>query len=141
MMWRLRDYLRTESLGIVIPVAFISLWVVWQVIIAFVWSFIYPILVKVFGQEGRLDRYGLEFEALGIDFQPDTFLVNLLSAALLGIILYRIVGNESFEPDDPQDQLRECPECKSDIFVTATRCAFCTAAVKPIDPQVIDADG
>jgi large conductance mechanosensitive channel len=29
---------------------------------------------------------------------------------------------------------RPCPECLSDIPVAARRCAFCTAAVTPLDP-------
>ena len=40
------------------------------------------------------------------------------------------IANRSKTPEEPSD--RKCPECLSTIPRAATRCAFCTARVKPL---------
>jgi large conductance mechanosensitive channel len=40
------------------------------------------------------------------------------------------LANRSKKPEEPTD--RKCPECLSTIPKAASRCAFCTAKVKPL---------
>lgn len=66
---------------------------------------------------------------LDIDYQ---FIV-LQTFALLAIaaVAYTLFIWPGGEPIDEDPDTRECPECRSEIWSDATRCAFCTSAVTP----------
>ena len=68
------------------------------------------------------------------------FLNSLLSFLIVCAVVYFFIiipmnaatTNAFFkDPDDPA--LRKCPECQSDIPITAKRCMYCTQAVPPED--------
>jgi large conductance mechanosensitive channel len=137
-MWvaRLRAFLSDGPLGITIPVGVVGLWATWSFILALVGSFIYPVLAKFPGREATFtsdNRSPLGFDFLGIDFRPDTVITDAISIAILIAVLYWLFMRPLPWEDAQEDEMRDCPECKSAIFVDATRCAFCTAAVTPLE--------
>jgi hypothetical protein len=143
MIARIREWCRSESLGIVVPVGFISLWVVWELLTVAVGSFIYPILIEPMEDDrftGNED-FGFKFTLLGVDFQPDAFIINGLTALILGFLFYVLFWRQSPEDFIEEEPTRECPECLSEILAEARRCAFCTAQVAPVTRGGASDDG
>jgi large conductance mechanosensitive channel len=71
---------------------------------------------------GRIFKYGLFLEA-AITF--------LLSALLIFLFVVKPVNRlrRFFEGDVPTTASRQCPECRSNVPVDATRCAACTQPI------------
>ncbi len=138
---RIREFCRNESIGVVAPVGFIALWVVWQVITVFLWSFLYPVLVKVFEGDKDFDGLPLELSIFGIDLLPSNFLVESIAAVGMFLLLYYVFVRPIPEDSEPDRGMRECPECFSEIVIDARRCPFCTSAVEPLPGDAVDAEG
>lgn len=98
-------------------------------------AFLYPILVEAF--ESPVDDFSssLSFSINGIEFQWGQFVVDLAALLLLLVVVYFLFVRRLSSDYEEEDDTRECPECKSSIFVDATRCSFCTAVVPPIVDQ------
>lgn len=125
MLVRLRQFFREQSLGITVPVGVVVGLTFQQVLVGLVVGF-----------EAAASRHGndLTITILGVDFYYQSFLayaVAWLVLAAIGYVLF-LMPIESDEEAEPGT--RECPECKSEIASDATRCAFCTAEVTPLEP-------
>ena len=102
---------------------------------AFVKDLITPLIAAIIGKP--------DFSALTFTINDSKFLygdfINVLIAFLsIAAVVYFFVVTplnrlmERLKPGKPVDTpTRACPECASDIPVTARRCAFCTSEVGP----------
>jgi large conductance mechanosensitive channel len=72
----------------------------------------------------------------GIEFDYSEVVVAifalLLAAAVVWIVFIMPLSRESLISADT----RECPECKTDIWIDATRCAACRISVEPLPPRM-----
>ena len=128
----LRGNLVDLAVAVVIGTAFGA------VIAAFVKDLITPLIAAIGGQP--------DFSALTFTINESRFLygdfINALLAFLIvaAVVFFFVVKPVNalmarFQPAPAVDvKTRECPECVSDIPLSATRCAFCTTVVRPPPP-------
>jgi large conductance mechanosensitive channel len=97
-------------------------------------------LIAAFGGEPDFGR--LTFELNGSTFRYGHFLNALLAFVLVSAVIFFLVLKPvnvlmaRNKVDTPVEaKTRACPECLSDIPVAATRCAFCTAPVDPLNAR------
>jgi large conductance mechanosensitive channel len=134
MIARLRAFCREESLGIVLPVGFVLLFALWNLVEASSQAFVYPILTDLLEEDEQFARLDFTLGDVVFDW---TFLGFELPAfiVLCGILYFVFIrplpeGNEYIDESD--DGMRSCPECFSEIVVEARRCPFCTAVIEPL---------
>jgi len=97
-----------------------------------------PFIAAIFGKP---NFSGLYFTINGSEFHYGNFLNALVSFLIIAAVLFFLIvkpvnalmarmgrGGEAETPS------RECPYCKSDIPVSATKCAHCTSEVEPVAP-------
>jgi large conductance mechanosensitive channel len=115
------------AVAVVIGAAFGAL------VTSFVTNLVTPLIAAVIGEP---DFSGLAFTINGSRFTYGAFLNALIAfLSIAGVVYFFIVqpmnlATERLMPKKPVDRpVRPCPECESDIPVTARRCAFCTNEV------------
>ena len=125
----LRGNLIDLAVAVVIGTAFTA------VVTALVKNIITPLIAAI---GGEADFSGLAFTINGSRFLYGEFINALLAFVIVAAVCFFLIIKPvnalmaRFQPDTPVDvETRECPECLSDIPVTATRCAFCTTRVGP----------
>ncbi len=120
------------AVGIVIGAAFTT------VVTAFVADIITP-LIGIFGNID-LSRYA--FTVHHSTFLVGTFLNAVISFIIVALVIFFFVVkpinvltalHKSKTPDAPNT--RDCPYCLSSVPLRATRCAYCTSPLQPLDPQ------
>ncbi len=102
------------------------------VVTAFVADIITPLIAAIFGKP---DFSGLYFTVNGSKFMYGAFINAVISFLVIAAAIYFVVVvplNKLAErkargqaPADPAT--KQCPECLSDIPVSAKRCAFCAS--------------
>ncbi len=113
------------AVGVVIGVAFGT------VVTAFVKDLLTPVIAAIVKKP---DFSGFLFEVNGAKFLYGDFLNAIISFLLIALAVYYFVVlpvnllMKRFEKQALPDK-KKCPECESDIPVTARRCAFCTSQV------------
>ena len=135
MRQRLSRLLREESTAITVPAGFIVLYATWSLFASIVGGVFYPLLLRLLDKDPKRD-----VDDLRITFHVGNVLVDITSVFIYGttfvitvLFIYLLMTRWLAKEDD--DGTRECPECKSNIFADASRCAFCSAAVVPlVDP-------
>jgi len=129
----LRGNLIDLAVAVVIGTAFTA------VVTALVKNIITPLIAAI---GGEADFSGLAFTINGSKFLYGAFINALLAFLIVAAVCFFLIIKPvnalmaRFQPDTAVDvETRECPECMSDIPVTATRCAFCTTRVgaPPLD--------
>lgn len=118
------------AVGVIIGGAFTA------IVNALVDNLIKPLIELVTG--GGMDTSFLNFTVGGVTFQLGDFIgavINFLIVAFVIFLLIRSMNGmrkkqEAEQAPAPQPQ-RECPYCKMDIHIEATRCPYCTEAVVP----------
>jgi large conductance mechanosensitive channel len=117
------------AVGIVIGAAFTA------VVNGLVSSFLTPLVALIGGKDSFAD---LSFEIAGTQFPYGQFLDALLSFLIVAAVVFFVVVKplnelmERLRPEPPlASDLRDCPECLSDIPQAAKRCMYCTAEVQP----------
>jgi large conductance mechanosensitive channel len=125
----LRGNLIDLAVAVVIGTAFTA------VVTALVKNIITPLIAAI---GGEADFSGLAFTINGSKFLYGDFINALLSFLIVAAVCFFLIIKPvnalmaRFQPDTAVDvKTRECPECLSDIPVTAMRCAFCTTRVSP----------
>lgn len=125
----LRGNLVDLAVAVVIGTAFAT------VVTALVKDLVTPLIAAVGGQP---DFSRLTFELNGSEFRYGDFINALLAFLIVAAVVFFLVIKPvnalmaRFQPAPAVDvKTRPCPECISDIPVSATRCAFCTTAVTP----------
>jgi len=125
MLGRVRRFFREESLGVTITVGVVVGLTLQQVVVGIVTGF-----------EAAALRRGndLSVTVLGIDFYYQALLAYAVAWAVLAALAW-VLFVMPIAPDGEADgSTRDCPECKSEIAADATRCAFCTSPVAPLEP-------
>jgi len=124
----LRGNLVDLAVAVVVGTAFSA------VVTALVADVLTPLIAAV---GGKADFSRLTFKVNGSTFHYGHFLNALLTFMLIsGVIFFLVLKPVNLlmsrrKVDTPVEaKTRTCPECLSDIPVAATRCAFCTSAVR-----------
>jgi large conductance mechanosensitive channel len=127
----LRGNLVEIAVGIVIGVAFAAM------VQAFVADLITPLIAAIVGEP---DFSSLEFTINNSTFRYGDFINQVVTFVLVAAVVFffivtpmnALVRQARREPAlDPT--VRKCPYCLSQIPAAATRCAFCTAEVAPVE--------
>jgi large conductance mechanosensitive channel len=105
------------------------------VVTAFVTGIVTPLIAAIFGKPSF---EGLTFTINNAKFLYGSVLNAIISFATIAAVVYFFVVQPMnlvqarLMPQRPVDKpVRPCPECESDIPVTARRCSFCTSEVAP----------
>lgn len=116
------------AVGIVIGVAFGA------VVTSFVENLLTPLIAAIVGEP---DFSALSFEVNGSVLEYGLFLNALISFVVVAAAIFFFVvkpvnalierSRRGNQPEDPTT--KRCPECRMDIPVDATRCAFCSVVV------------
>jgi len=128
---KIREFLRNESVGVVVPVAFIVFYAGYNLILGIVGGFFLPIALRTF-RGADDDAYRLSFHLASISFDATALFYYGVALILLMPVVYLLFIRAVPGDDEPAWGMRECPECKSEIVVDARRCPFCTSVVAPI---------
>jgi large conductance mechanosensitive channel len=131
----LRGNLVDIAVGIVIGVAFAGM------VEAFVADLITPLIAAVGGQP---DFSSLEFTINNSTFRYGDFINSVITFLMVAAVIFffvvtpknALIRRSRREPA-PDPTVRKCPLCLSTIPAAATRCAFCTAEVAPMQAAVI----
>jgi large conductance mechanosensitive channel len=107
---------------------------------AVVEALVKDLITPIFGAFGGLPDFSAWFFTInGSKFLIGEFLNALISFVILAAIVYflvvmpiqRLMDRFKPAPIVAPDTTRECPYCLSKIPKAATKCAFCTADVRP----------
>jgi large conductance mechanosensitive channel len=130
----LRGNLVDTAVGIVIGLAFAA------VVTALVADLITPLIAAI---GGNRDFSSLSFTINKSQFLYGAFFNALITFVVIAAAVFFLVVKpvnalmERRKTEVPVDeQTRQCPECLSEIPVTARRCAFCTSEVGPAPATV-----
>lgn len=113
------------AVGVVIGMAFGT------VVTAFVKDLLTPVIAAIVKKP---DFSGFLFEVNGAKFLYGDFLNAIISFLLIALAVYYFVVlpvnllMKRFEKQALPDK-KKCPECESDVPITARRCAFCTSQI------------
>ena len=113
------------AVGVVIGAAFGT------VVTAFVKDLLTPVIAAIVKKP---DFSGFFFEMNGAKFLYGDFLNAIISFLLIALAVYYFVVlpvnslMKRFEKQALPDK-KKCPECESDVPITARRCAFCTSQI------------
>jgi large conductance mechanosensitive channel len=93
----------------------------------------YGLILPIFADNvGSFDTdRPFEFTLLGVTFNYEQVLAEAFSLLLLSAVAYVLFFWRTGDVID-DGTTRDCPECKSEIWSDATRCAFCTSVVAPL---------
>ena len=129
------------AVGIVIGAAFTS------VVNSFVKDIITP-LIPVSGNKSLSD-WAIKLPLVGGSLGVGNFINAIISFLIVAVIVYFFVVRpvtalqDRFtphqEPEAPTK--RDCPFCLSSVPLKATRCAYCTAQLPPVDAPATGATG
>jgi large conductance mechanosensitive channel len=123
----LRGNLVDVAVGIVIGIAFAAL------VTALVSDLITPLIAAI---GGNADFSGLSFTINKSHFLYGAFINALISFLVIAAVVFFLVvkpvnallARRKAEPPI-DEQVRQCPECLSEVPALARRCAFCTAEI------------
>ncbi|MHB8376659.1 MAG: hypothetical protein ACYDEB_06855 [Dehalococcoidia bacterium] len=73
-----------------------------------------------------------EFTIAGVTFNYQLFVGPAAALALIAVLAYVLFLWPGGEPLADDSGTRDCPECKSEIWADARRCAYCTSVVTPL---------
>jgi len=125
----LRGNLVDLAIAVVIGTAFGA------VVAALVADLVTPLIAAVGGEP---DFDGLSFTINGSEFRYGHFINALLTFVIIAAVVFFLVVKpvnalmaRMRTGEDVEEETHKCPECRSDIPVSARRCAFCTAQVQP----------
>ncbi len=117
------------AVAVVVGVAFTAM------ITAFVGDLITPLIAAIFGKP---DFSNLSFTLHHSTFKYGSFLNSLISFVIIATVVFfavvvplnALMKKMNILPkEEPEPEMRECPECLSDIPVAARRCKYCTSEV------------
>ena len=117
---------------VTLAVAFVMATVFALLVKAFIADLITPIIALIFGKP---DFASLSFTINSSHFLYGDFLNNLFTFVTTAAAIYFFVVKpyDSYtsrhKPGEDDPDLKECPECTSEIPVGAKRCPLCTAQI------------
>jgi large conductance mechanosensitive channel len=121
----LRGNLVDTAVGIVIGLAFAA------VVAAFVADLITPLLAAI---GGKPNFANLSFTVNKSHFLYGAFINSVITFLIIALVIFffvvkpvnALMARRRTEPP-VDEEVRQCPECLSEIPVAAHRCAFCTS--------------
>ena len=136
MARRIREFFRSEPVGVTLTVGVVLGLTLSSLLTTIFLEVVRPLIAETpLGDESS--NFGglrsLEFTIGNATVEYTTILAYIWTLFWLSMIAWYLFVRPVVDEDEDGFELRECPECKSSIFADATRCAFCTAAVIPID--------
>lgn len=111
-----------------------------SVITSFVRNIFSPLVAAIFGTKSKAsDAF---FVVNHSKIMYGEFLNAFVSFLLIAIVVYffvitptnKLVSSSHFKPP-PDPSTRKCPDCLSEIPISAKRCAYCTAEVTPLEAE------
>ncbi|MDE3196106.1 MAG: large conductance mechanosensitive channel protein MscL [Acidobacteriota bacterium] len=117
------------AVGVVVGAAFGA------VVTAFTKDLLTPLIAAV---AGKPDFSAIQFTINGSKFPVGDFINALISFLIVSAAVYymvvlpinALIARSRKEPAPADPTTKKCPECLSEIPIQATRCAFCTSALK-----------
>jgi hypothetical protein len=133
----MRRWLRTESVGITVPVGVVLGWAVHQVF----WGIGTGLMTPYWRSAGEAGWERFVITILGVTIDTNMVIPPLIGAvlllALLSILFLWPLRDDDVDALAPDH--RECPHCRSEIRADASRCAFCAEPVDPLDAEPVAA--
>lgn len=118
------------AVGIVIGAAFTSV----------VNELVKDLITPLIGLFGNINYADLVWPVGKVKFYPGLFLNAVISFLIVAAVLYFLIVlpitkfQDRFMPKKAEEPAtRECPFCLSDVPIKATRCAFCTSQLPPVE--------
>jgi hypothetical protein len=108
MIARIRWFLRTEPVGITLPVGFILLYAVWNLLDAVVYGLALPFVIHVF--HDQQDAYRLDFHIGNVLVDATAPFVHAVSLVLIALVVYFVFVRVISADSDADAGMRECPE-------------------------------
>ncbi|UFP96666.1 large conductance mechanosensitive channel protein MscL [Gloeobacter morelensis MG652769] len=115
------------AVGVVIGAAF------GKIVETLVSSFITPLIAAIGGQP---DFSGLYFTINNSKFMYGQFINAVVSFLIIAAVVYFLVVlpvnaliSQARKEPSPDPTTKKCPECASEIPITARRCPFCTSVL------------
>jgi large conductance mechanosensitive channel len=106
---------------------------------AVVQAFVKDLLTPLVSIPGKANFQSLKFTIHNSVFAYGDFLNVLIAFVTIAVAVFFFVVRpinmlmaRRRTETDVESETRECPECLSNIPLGASRCAFCTAKVKPV---------
>ena len=103
---------------------------------AIVTSLVNDILSPIIGLLVRMDFSDLAVEFAGVSLKYGAFIMAIINFVIVAFALFLIIktlnkaaalGKKPAEEEEPAPTTKECPYCKSEINIEATRCPHCTS--------------
>jgi len=109
---------------------------------ALITALVGDIFTPLIGVAGKFDFSTWNYTVNGSTFQQGAFLNQVISFALVAVVLFfvialpyqRFADRQAAKKPVPTPTTRECPECLSMIPIPAKRCMYCTSPVPPAAP-------
>ncbi len=103
---------------------------------AIVTSLVNDILSPIIGLLVRMDFSDLAVEFAGVSLKYGAFIMAIINFVIVAFALFLIIktlnkaatlGKKPEEEEESAPTTKECPYCKSEINIEATRCPHCTS--------------
>ncbi|MBI5284252.1 MAG: hypothetical protein HY874_04075 [Chloroflexi bacterium] len=131
MIQRARSFFRDSDTSVALIVGIVGGYALRGLFVAIGYGFVLPILAE--GMEtGRSNWSDFQFTLLGITFNYQQLVVEFTAILMLAAVGYVLFVWGGGEPAGPDPDTRDCPDCKSEIWIDARRCPYCTSAVPPL---------
>ena len=93
------------------------------------------LISPLLGLFGGMNFDGLKAEVLGVTFTYGKFITAVINFIILALIIFLLVKlvnkamtlGKKKEEEEEEATTKECPFCKSEIAIDATRCPHCTS--------------
>ncbi len=116
------------AVGIIIGAAFTAI----------VTSLVDDIISPLIGLLVRVDFSELTASILGVELKYGAFIMAVINFLIVAFVLFMVIKSlnkaRSILPLNKEEQeeepaIRECPYCKSEVAMEATRCPHCTSEI------------
>ena len=134
MIERTRSFFATVDTSVGVTVGVVGGLMLYYTFVAFGYGFIVPILRESFLSNSDSAK-PFEFTIGGVTFDYQQLLVDFTALLLTTAVGYVIFVWKRAPLDSSPAETRDCPECKSEIWIGARRCAYCTSPVEPMVEQ------
>lgn len=122
-----RAWFRETNTAVAVTMGVTGGYVVYALLRTVAYGLIYPSLFENIITDSGDETVSLWF----IDVYYPQILIETITFLLLAGALYVLFIWPGGEPTEEDPDTAECPECKSEIWADATRCAYCTSVVTP----------
>ena len=130
MIQRARSFFRDSDTSVALTVGIVGGLALHSLFLTLGWGFIVPIVQE--GLRAENSTRDVSFTLLGITFTYPQVVAELTAILMLAAVGYVLFVWGGGEPAGPDPDTRDCPDCKSEIWIDASRCPYCTSVVPPL---------